>query len=108
MLGNNFTIFVRARTSDKITNEPLQVVPADPVGKRKEAVAILPELPPGRDDLAKPFRSGRLFFDVRVGRTDSEDTLSSGYSIRASLMAVVEVDAEDFGDTIAKFVRHDG
>jgi hypothetical protein len=99
---------VEVLTSDKITHEPLYIVPPYPMCKREKTVAVLRKLSSGRDNLTNPFGGGRLLLNVRIGGADCEYTLSSSYSFRAGFVAVVKVDTKNFGNAIANLVRHDG
>ena len=78
------------------------------MNEREEAVDILAKFVARWKSLANPLCGGWLVFDICVRRANCEDALSSGYTIRASLIAVVEVDTEDLSEAVAKFIRHNG
>lgn len=62
-------------------------------------------------DLVQPFDASRLVLDICLGRVDREGGLSSSDAIRASFVAVVQVDTQDFGKAMANLGAdrgHDG
>lgn len=71
----------------------------------------------GRGDLIDPFERGGLLLDKGVGRGDREDGFAASQMFFAGRIAIVQFDAENFGESVADFghdwrgmvwKRHDG
>jgi hypothetical protein len=88
-------------TSDKISSKPLNVVPRDPMNKRKQAVEILKPFPTAWRDTAYPLPGSRLVLNVRICRVDGEDALSSCNVVGSSLVTVVQIYTKDLCKAVA-------
>jgi hypothetical protein len=71
------------------------------VEKRKQAVNVMGDVFAIGQDLVEPFDGSRFVLDVCVGRVDREGGLSSSDAVRASFVAVMQVDTQDFGKAMA-------
>ena len=70
--------------------------------KWEQTVAILQQFFARGKEVAKPFPSGGLFLDVRVGRGDREDGLTSREVPFASGIPVLKFDAENLCNTVTE------
>jgi hypothetical protein len=80
-------------TGDEISNEPLQIVPTDPMNKREEAVEVASDITRRRSDLAKPLSSRRFFLDIGIGSRHRESRFASRYFVvAASRISICTID----------------
>lgn len=78
------------------------------MSKRKQAVEVAKEGVTGGRVFSKPICSGRLLLDVGVGGGYGEDGFASGGIVLARMVPVVNLDAQDFCQTMAKLGRASG
>jgi hypothetical protein len=81
-------------TSGKITVQPLQVIPPNPVDKGKQLARIGHYLRAGWSNTAKPLKYGRFILDEeRVRR--GEDGLATGYCVQRRVAGLGSLDPQD-------------
>lgn len=78
------------------------------MSKRKQAVEVAKEGVTGGHVFSKPICSGRLLLDVGVGGGYGEDGFASGGIVLALMVPVVNLDAQDLCQTMAKLGRASG
>lgn len=92
-------------TGNQISNEPLKIVVQDPVCKRKQAADVVDDCAGIGNIFAEEVDYSWLLFDIGVCAVNGKDRLSTCKllvdSLVASLVAISEVDAQDFGQPMA-------
>jgi hypothetical protein len=88
-------------TSDEISVQPLQIISSNPMNEREQAVEVFEQLVSVWQGSLNPFPGGRLVLDIRVGGINGENALSSGDTVRSSLIAIMQIDAKDLCEAMA-------
>ena len=87
-------------TCNQVTKEPCCIVPLNPLQEREEVVEVEQHRAPRGCNTAQPFADGRLLFDIGIGARDGEDGLASRQVFRARRIAIVQFDAQHFGQAM--------
>ena len=88
-------------TGDHVSKEPGRIVSRDPSQKGEQAAEVVHNVFWRRSDLRYPLSSGWLVLDVSVSTGDREDRLSLCDPVGTSLVAIMQLDTEDFGQAMA-------
>ena len=88
-------------TCDYVSKEPGRIVSRDPSQKGEQAAEVVLNVFWRRSDFRYPPSSGWLVLDVSISTGDREDRLSPGDPVGTGLVAVMQLDTEDFGQAMA-------
>ena len=88
-------------TCDHVSKEPGRIVSRDPLQKGEQAAEVVHNVFWRRSDLRYPLSSGWLILDVSVSTGDRKDRLSPCDPVGTGLVAVMQLDTEDFGQAMA-------
>ena len=91
-------------SGDQITKEPLHIVPSNPMDEGKKVDRVREQSLARREHIEQPFCRRRFSFDVRICRIYGESRFASSHRL-LRFIAVLQLDAEDFGEAMAYFRR---
>ena len=92
----------RGITSNHVTSEPDSIIPGNPVDEWEEIVEVAANAATGREEVVEPVVDGRLLLDVGIRRRHRVDGLALCQTIITGLVAIVVLDSEAFGQSMAQ------